>query len=153
MGSLDPALVGVTSILLDTAPVVYAIERHPRYSDAVLSFLDEVRNRGIELVVTPITLAECVAGADTLTAELFYKFCTETLEINFVTLTEKASFQAGVIRRSSGLKLPDALQVGVAFTHGSGLIFTNDHELAKRQSAVSTLMVDDLMNLGKRAAS
>lgn len=145
MGAVEDVLDGVASILLDTAPVIYAVERHPLYSEAVQELLKRATERGILLITTPITLAECVAGANPQDARLFVEFCTETEGVRFVPLAQDASFQAGVLRQRTGLKLPDALQVGAAFASGCGLIFSNDRDLAKRQGAVRALIVDDLL--------
>jgi len=36
--NLDDALVGVSSLGIDTAPIIYLIEAHPRYDELVTEF-------------------------------------------------------------------------------------------------------------------
>jgi hypothetical protein len=65
--SIDTALMGVTRIFLDSAPVIYLVERNP----ARLILMMEIFRRvaaGMPVAYTsPVTLAECLiarSGSD-----------------------------------------------------------------------------------------
>src|SRR4051794_3755303 len=52
------ALGGVTRLGLDTAPVVYLVEMHPRYSPLVLEIFDRMASGRFRAVTSVVTLAE-----------------------------------------------------------------------------------------------
>lgn len=54
------ALDGVERLFLDTAPVIYFLERNPKYFSRMESFFRIRRQKGILLVTSPVTLAECL---------------------------------------------------------------------------------------------
>jgi hypothetical protein len=55
---LATALGGVTRLCLDTAPVVYLVEMHPRYSPLVLEILNHMARGRFRVVTSVVTLAE-----------------------------------------------------------------------------------------------
>jgi hypothetical protein len=59
---ISDALAGVSRLFLDTAPVIYFVERNPQFVD----FVDPIFERlevDITAVASPITLSECLVGA------------------------------------------------------------------------------------------
>ena len=99
---------------------------------------------GIALVATPVTLAECVAGAPVADVRAYVEFLTRSPEITFVPLDAATSLVAGQLRQETRLKLPDCLQIATAIVQGCDVLLTNDLELARRQGAIRTLMIADL---------
>lgn len=57
---LSEALNGVSRVFLDTAPVIYFLERNPNYYSALEEFFRLRRKRNITIITSPITLAECL---------------------------------------------------------------------------------------------
>jgi len=57
---IDDALIGVTRLFLDTAPVIYFVERNPVYSALVDDIFNRIDKGMIEAVTSPVTLAECL---------------------------------------------------------------------------------------------
>jgi hypothetical protein len=55
---LDVALRGVTRLGIDTAPVVYLVEMHPRYGALVLEIFDRMAQDRFRAVTSVVTLAE-----------------------------------------------------------------------------------------------
>ena len=58
--NLADALQGVTRLFLDTAPVIYYVERNPQYFSRVNPIFDRIDNGALTGVTSPITLAECL---------------------------------------------------------------------------------------------
>ena len=54
------ALQGITSLLLDSAPVIYYVEKHPLYFPRVAPIFQAIDSSSLTVVVTPVTLAECL---------------------------------------------------------------------------------------------
>ena len=58
--TIEESLRGVTRLFLDSAPVIYAVEAHPRYSPMMRDILDRIEAGSIVGFTSPITLAECL---------------------------------------------------------------------------------------------
>lgn len=50
----------VTRLFLDTAPVIYYIEKNPDYFDLVKIAFERIDSGSLTAVTSPITLAECL---------------------------------------------------------------------------------------------
>lgn len=60
MSEIRKRIRAFRKVFLDTAPIIYFVEKHPDYGaavDAVFELIDEGR---ISAVVSPVTLAECL---------------------------------------------------------------------------------------------
>lgn len=55
---LDDALAGVAQLGLDTAPIIYYIEAHPRYEALVEHVFDLIARGSLTGVTSVITLTE-----------------------------------------------------------------------------------------------
>jgi predicted nucleic acid-binding protein len=60
--NINDALTGVSRLFLDTAPVIYFVERNPHFVDLVDPIFERLE-ADITAVVSPITLSECLVGA------------------------------------------------------------------------------------------
>ncbi len=56
--TVSDALKGVTSLFLDTAPVIYSMEQNPVYARRVNDIFDQIHDGAPLAVTSPITLAE-----------------------------------------------------------------------------------------------
>ena len=56
---IEQAIAGVKLIFLDTAPVIYYIERHPTFFPLVRPIFESLSDRDFRVVSSPITLSEC----------------------------------------------------------------------------------------------
>ena len=57
---ISERLQAVTRLFLDSAPVIYAVEKHPRYVDLVRVALRRIDAGALSAVTSPVTLAECL---------------------------------------------------------------------------------------------
>lgn len=57
---IHEALQGVTRLFLDTAPVIYYVEKHPAYLDLVTPIFRHIDSEVLVAVTSPVTLAECL---------------------------------------------------------------------------------------------
>ena len=142
----NEALTGVKSVLLDTAPVVYAVENHVRFFAPTEAILREAGRRCIRIVVSSLTLAEVLSKSGTTDERLqdYLDFCTGTEGIVFQATPFDANFaiQVGRLRRATNLKLPDCIQFASAEALFCDAILTNDRQFARWSGR--TILVEEI---------
>lgn len=57
---ISEALHGVTRLFLDTAPVIYFVEKNPYYLNRVQPVFAQIDAGALTGITSPITLAECL---------------------------------------------------------------------------------------------
>ena len=118
-------------IYLDSAPVIYVVERHAPYDeylDARLSILGDI------LVASELTRLECrilpVREDNRRVLRDFDDyFANRVLEM--VPLTRDVIDAATLIRARYGFATPDAIHLGAAMASGCDVFLTNDNRLAR----------------------
>jgi len=136
----------VTRLFLDTAPVIYYIERNPKYFALVSVVFDYIVNSAVIGIVSPVTLAECLV----LPAQLgqiqlqqdFIELLTATDSIDCVEINQTIGIQTAQIRARYNLQLPDAFQVAVALAVGCEAFLTND-VIFRRVTELQVLVLND----------
>ncbi|MGF2035928.1 MAG: type II toxin-antitoxin system VapC family toxin [Nostoc sp. CmiVER01] len=142
---ISDALANVSRLFLDTAPVIYFVERNPQFVNLVEPIFERLSN-DITAVVSGITLSECLVGAIRLgLAELEQAFVDvlQQEQVVFVEINAAIAREAARIRVRYNLQLPDALQVVAAIIAGCEAFLTNDAAL-KRVTELKVLVVCEL---------
>ncbi|WP_013324755.1 type II toxin-antitoxin system VapC family toxin [Gloeothece verrucosa] len=142
---ISDALVNVSRLFLDTAPVIYFIERNPQFVDLVDPIFERLE-ADITAVVSGITLSECLVGAIRLgLADLEQAFVDvlQQEQVVFVDINAAIAREAARLRVRYNLQLPDALQVAAALMAGCEAFLTNDAAL-KRVTELRVLVVSEL---------
>nr|WP_201280409.1 PIN domain-containing protein [Hassalia byssoidea] len=134
-------------MFLDSAPVIYAVERNPQYLPLVRVVFERIFS-GLPMgVVSPITLAECLVqpyrlGQNELQQD-FIELMTDNQNIEFVPIDDETlAINAAEIRARYNLQLPDAFQITVALAAGCEAFLTNDVTF-KRVTELRVLVLDD----------
>lgn len=141
------SLARATRIFIDTAPVIYFIEQHPRYLPLVQPVFDRIDAGALALVTSPVTLAECLVlplrhgQADVV--EMFTELLTRGPFTEFVVVDQPVGALAAELRVRCNLHLPDALQAAVAVLTGCDAFLTND-PILKRVTELNVVVLDDL---------
>lgn len=145
--SAQATLARAARIFVDTAPVIYFVERHPRYLPLVEPVFDRIDVGALTLVTSPVTLAECLVlplrNAHADIAELFTDLLTHGPHTDFVAIDQTIGALAAELRAKHNLHLPDAIQASVAIVSGCDAFLTNDPKL-KRVTALTVVVLDDL---------
>ncbi|MDZ8222427.1 PIN domain-containing protein [Nostoc sp. ChiVER01] len=142
---ISDALANVSRLFLDTAPVIYFVERNPQFVNLVEPIFERLSN-DITAVVSGITLSECLVGAIRLgLADLEQAFVDvlQQEQVVFVEINATIAREAARIRVRYNLQLPDALQVAAAIIAGCEAFLTNDAAL-KRVTELKVLVVCEL---------
>lgn len=142
---IETALAGVSRLFLDTAPVIYFVERNPSFVDRVDSIFERFESEIIP-VVGSVTVAECLVGALQMSLtdlEQAYMAIFGSDDVLFVENTLTISQEAARVRVQYNLQLPDALQIAAAMGSGCQAFLTNDAQL-KRIAELDILLVSEL---------
>lgn len=144
---VEESLEGVTSLFLDTAPVIYYVEENPQYFATVEIVFNRIQNGEIMAVASPVTLAESLVIPYRLgQTELQQEYTDLILSNNRIFLVEindDTAQKASQLRAKYNLKLPDAFQVAVALAAGCEALLTNNGAF-RRVTEIRAIALDDL---------
>lgn len=144
---LQDALTGVARLGLDTAPLIYLIEDHPRYAPIVLEVSRKISIGEILAVTSVITLGEVLVqpfAVGNLELRRRYRdILLNSVGVRTCSISAEVAERAAELRARFGMRLPDALQVAVAIDQGCEAFLTNDRRLG-RVNDLHVLVLDDL---------
>jgi predicted nucleic acid-binding protein len=144
---LDDALQGVNRLGMDTAPLIYLVERHTRYAETVLEIVQRMAVGRLAGVTSVVTLGEVLVQPIRQGNDLLQRRFTNALlrGIGFRTypVDVPAATLAAQLRADYNLHLPDACQIAVAIREGCEAFLTNDRRLT-RVTDLRVLVLDDL---------
>ena len=139
-------LASARQIFLDTAPVIYFVEKNPNYlekSQVLFSGLDEGR---FTAVVSPITLSECLVIPYRLkkaeVAQIFTDLLVNSQSVLFYPIDEIMADKAADLRARYNLTLTDAFQLAIAIQTECDAFLTNDSDL-KRVTEVPIVVLSE----------
>ena len=132
---------------LDTAPLIYFIEAHPVYGEAVRQLILSCAKKKIQIVSSVITLHEVLVrpyrNGNALLAQKFSVFLKNNRSLMLLSISEDISEMAAKLRGDYvWLKLADALQIAAALDAGADLFLTNDKQL-KQIREIQIVILDD----------
>lgn len=118
-------------VLIDTNPIVYVLEGNDLGIPFEPLFADIEQGR-IRAIVTPMTIAEVVAGplkhGKEELAERYRRALVAARGWSLRVIDDEIAMLAARIRVRQGLKLPDALQLAVAIHEGCYAVVTHDRD-------------------------
>jgi predicted nucleic acid-binding protein len=142
---IEEALAGVSRLFLDTAPVIYFVERNPEFVDRVDPIFDRLESE-MTAVIGAVTIAECLVGALRLgltDLEKVYLNVVARDDVLFVEDTLTIAHEAARMRFKYNLQLPDALQIAGAIASNCEAFLTNDAQL-RRVTELKVLVISEL---------
>jgi len=139
MGALDPSdLPEGARLLLDSAPIIYVLEEHPRYGPRFQPLFDLHARGYVRFAVTTVTIVEVLSGPFATGEEaLAHRYRSMLASWQVVPLDAAIAESAARLRGSLRLKLADAVQVASALAINADALVTYDHDFSK----VKTLRV------------
>jgi predicted nucleic acid-binding protein len=144
---INQALLGVSRLFLDTAPVVYFVEENPYFLPLVSPIFTQIENGFLIGVASPVTLAECLVMpyrmSDLILQQKFIDLLNNTENIDFFGSDRQVGQKSGELRAKYNLQLPDALQIATAIASNCQAFLTNDGQL-QRVTEVRVLLVSEL---------
>ena len=132
---------------LDTAPLIYFIEKHPKFHPCVRPFFLAMQRGDFEVVTSTMTLTEVLVHPirnNNATLAARYRDILQNAErLRTVPFTADIAETAAHLRATHKIRTPDAIQVATAIAMKADFFLTNDFTL----SAVSSPTVLVLENL------
>jgi predicted nucleic acid-binding protein len=142
------ALKNIKLLFLDTAPIIYYVENNPRYFPIVEPLFSRIDKGLLNVVTSPITLAECLIFPykthSLLLEKIFYELITQGENTLFIPTNEIIAKQAAQLRSQYNLSLTDALQIASAIIAKCDGFLTNDLDL-KRVQEINIIVIEDLI--------
>jgi predicted nucleic acid-binding protein len=147
MIKLDDALTGVKNLGLDTAPVIYFVEKHPRYDALVTDIFRRIDNGIIVGITSVITFAEVlvqpIRRGDAKLQQEYSELLLNSADFETMPIDAETAKRAAAVRAKYNLRTPDALQVATALELDCQAFLTNDIPL-KRVTELRVLILDEL---------
>ena len=135
-------------VCIDTAPIIYFIEKHDRYLNVLRPLFAEIDAANIEAITSTITLLEVLVQplrskneglAKRYRDILLYSEGLTTFEV-----LHEVSEMASKLRARYSIKTPDAIQIAVGILYGANRFLTNDPAL-KKVSDIRVLVLDEFI--------
>lgn len=122
-------------VAVDSAPIIYFLENHPRFADRFAPIFSAADAGGIEIVISAITVAEVLAGPIARGQEAVVARYREALTAgahwHVIPVDSAIAEDAARLRARYKLRLPDALQVATALRAGADTLVTHDRRLKR----------------------
>jgi predicted nucleic acid-binding protein len=147
--SMSEMLNNVNMVFLDTAPIIYYVEKKQPYFDQVKQFFDLLDAGEVTAVSSPITLAESLfypykqGNKEIINA--FRALLTHGPHTQFVPVTAPIAEFSSYLRAQHNLGFADAIQVAVAIHAGCDTLLTNDKKL-RRITELNVIVLGDEAN-------
>lgn len=121
--------------MVDTAPIIYWLEGHPRLAERFTAVFETVESGEATAVISTVTLAEVLAGPlragnELLTAQ-YREALTRSPGWRAMPLDVDLAVEAARVRAAYRLRLPDAIQVATAIRAGAAALVTHDRALRR----------------------
>jgi len=119
-------------LLVDSAPIIYVLERHPRWMPRFTPLFEAQEAGRLRLAVTTVTMAEVLTGPFKAANDVLarrYRMVMDSWHV--VPLDLGIAEEAARLRASLGLKLPDAIQVASALAIDALALVTHDRDLSR----------------------
>ena len=122
-------------LLLDSAPIIYFLEGHPKFGPRFQPVFEEHANGRVRFAVTTITIVEVLTGPLSAGDESLVRRYRNILESwQVVALDGAIAESAARVRAVFRLKLADAVQVASALAVNADALVTHDRDFTSVRS-------------------
>ncbi len=137
------------TVFLDTAPIIYFIEKHPVYGPQMQMIVDLFSSGDIAACTSVLTITEVlvkpIADGKEGLVDQFVQFFQKGKNIRTLNIDPQIAILAGKLRgKYVSLKTLDALQIATAKTTGISKFVTNDKKL-KIVQEIGILVLEDFL--------
>jgi predicted nucleic acid-binding protein len=135
-------------ICIDTAPIIYFIEKHPKYLNLIRPIFAQIDAGKIEAITSTITLLEVLVQPirrnNNSLAERYREILLYSEGLTTFEILHDVSEMSSKLRAKYSIKTPDAIQIAVGLLYGADKFITNDQAL-KKVSDIDVLVLDDFL--------
>jgi predicted nucleic acid-binding protein len=134
-------------IYLDTAPVIYSIERHPDYWPLLIPVWEKLQAGSVQLISSELLLLECLViplrTNNTALINAYEQFLS--FQVTLFPIRESILRLAAQLRAINNLKTPDAIHAATALGIRHTLFLTNDVDL-RTVPGLSIVVLKEVLN-------
>lgn len=134
-------------VALDTAPLIYFIEAHPKYFPEILPFFQALDRGEFRAVTSTLTLLEVLVHPfrqkNTELGEQYRMILLNASNVSLIAVSATVAERAALLRSQFNLATPDAIQLAAALEAGASALLTNDFRFPTLPS-LQIIMVDSL---------
>lgn len=145
MGSL--ALPASGLIYVDTAPIIYGIEKNPDYAALLLPLWQAAQASQIAIITSALTLLETLVMPlkqnDALLIAAYERALTAA-ETQLLPITNDILRQAASLRAQFNLKTPDSIHAASGLSSGCVQFITND-SIFRRVPGLNVVVLHELL--------
>ena len=146
MGLVDE-LQGVR-VCMDTAPIIYFIEKNPKYLGVLKPVFLEIDTGRIEAITSTITLLEVLVHPfrtkNDILAEKYRDILLYSGGLTTFEIFHEVSEMSSKLRAKYSIRTPDAIQIAVGLLYRASKFLTNDSAL-KKVSDIDVMVLDDFL--------
>lgn len=144
---MSSVLDGVRTLAIDSAPLIYFIERHPVFGPLMMKIADRLDAGTLNLVASTMTMTEVLTqplriGRHDIAAA-YQRILDGHVGVRLIDLDRSIALRAADLRARYGLRTPDAVQVATALAAMCDAFLTNDGGLV-RVKEIPILLISDL---------
>jgi len=116
-------------VYVDAQILIYTVERHPQYLEALLPLWQASRDDRLEIITSELSVLEVITGpmrkGNQILIDAYEEFLTGT-EIRLVPIDMQILRNAARLRAETSLRTPDAIHAATAALAGCDTFITND---------------------------
>ena len=134
-------------VLVDSAPIIYVLEGHPRFAERFRPLFEAHEAGALQLAITTITVAEVMTGPEqarvksgqpeTRDQELVARYSAVLSSWRVIALDYDIACRAAEFRARYRLKLPDAVQIASALAVDADVLVTHDRDFSRVEIRLS----------------
>lgn len=135
-------------VFLDTAPLIYFIEKNSRYLDVVKPVIELIVSQQAKGMTSTITLLEVLVlplrEGNKKLAEKYKTILLSSNDLETCEISNTISERAAIIRAKYGFKTPDSLQLATAIVRKADYFLTNDIAL-KQANEIKVIVLEECL--------
>jgi predicted nucleic acid-binding protein len=122
-----------TKVGLDTAPLIYFVEKHPKYFPLVYPFFEAMGRGELQVVTSTLTLTKVLVQpykrGDRSLIDQYSQMLLNTRNIETLPVSPEIADEAARLRAAFGFKTPDSIRLATAKIGGATSFFSNDSRI------------------------
>jgi len=136
-----------SKVYLDTAPIIYSVEKHADYWQNLVSLWQLLKSGEIEVITSELTLLETfvqpIRQNNKILIAAYETLLTKT-EIELFPITLDVLRESANLRAAENLKTPDAIHAATAAAANCQYLLTND-PIFKRIQTLDVIVLSNLL--------
>jgi predicted nucleic acid-binding protein len=136
------------TVFIDTAPLIFFIEKNPKYSaivKPVVALIDSGQAKGVTSTITLLeVLVLPLREGNKKLADAYRSILLSSKNLETCEISNAISEKAAALRAKYGFKTPDSIQLATAIMRRADYFLTNDLAL-KQVKEIKVVVLEDFI--------